>query len=59
MKFTNVNLPNSKINNFQDFSVIDILHEDFKLPNSKNEFSLKSDLNMIPFTERSSYYERF
>ena len=58
MKFTNSKISNPKINDFQDFSVINILHENYELPSNKNNSSDDSGLAMIPFTKRSPYYER-
>ena len=56
MKFTKSNQTYNS-NSFQDFSVIKILEEDYKLP-SEN-YSSTDNIDQIPFTKRPSLLERF
>ena len=56
MKFFNSKKNNVKKNNFQDFGVIDILHESYKI---KEGISQKnSHKETIPFMERSTLFNR-
>ena len=59
MKFCNSAEKEIKKNEYQDFSVIDILHENYKLPSSRDACLNDDKLAKIPFTERSSYFARF
>ena len=57
MKFCKSTNKDYKKNEFQDFSVIDILSENYKLPlgdNHTKDINLKS----IPFTKRSTFVQR-
>ena len=57
MKFCDSPTKGLKNNQFQDFSVIDILHEDYEL--TKNNSYLKDrKLSVIPFQERSNIFQR-
>ena len=54
MKFCNLENVNRKKNKFQDFYVIDILHENYKL-----DFDYLRDKCNIPFHQRSNLIKRF
>jgi len=57
MKFVNSKNNNYKKNSFQDFNVIDVLHENYIFQNSTP--SVKStDLEEIPFMQRSTLFNR-
>ena len=58
MKFCNYPKKGLKKNQFQDFSVIDILHENYELP-KKVSYSKDGKLSVIPFQERSTIFQRF
>ena len=59
MKFCNSYEKNDKKNNFQDFSVINILHEDYNFSSDNSRRMKDKALSKIPFTRRSSIFERF
>ena len=59
MKFCDSIKSSNKKNTFQDFSVIEILHEDFSLPYSYEDINEFANLTMIPFNKRSSLLNRF
>lgn len=57
MKFHNSNIAALKKNNFQDFSVTDLLHENYNLKfNEKSPNASK--LSSIPFDKRSTIFQR-
>ena len=58
MKFFNSEANENKKNDFQDFSIIDILHEDFKIPLGSNATKNFIKFNNIPFDNRSSFVNR-
>ena len=57
MKFCNLYDKNNKKNNFQDFSVVNVLHEDYNF-SSESPLIKDESLIKIPFTRRSSIFER-
>tara|TARA_B100000401_G_scaffold433326_1_gene371842 strand:- start:112 stop:1110 length:999 start_codon:yes stop_codon:yes gene_type:complete len=58
MKFHKSNKSDLKKNKFQDFSIVDILHEKYELKFNFNT-SNYIDLNEIPLHKRSSIFQRF
>ena len=57
MKFCNSKNMSCKKNDFQDFSVIDILSENYKLP-YKNSNPREINLKSIPYNGRSTIFQR-
>ena len=57
MKFCDSPVEGLKNNQFQDFSVIDILHEDYELT-KKVSYLKDGKLSAIPFQERSNMFQR-
>lgn len=58
MKFYDSKETRVSRNNFQDFDVIEILNQDFNLPNSSSEVKAFEKKFRIPFVKRSSIIQR-
>ena len=58
MKFINSKIEFYKQNDFQDFSVIDMLSENYILP-SREYNSKELNLKSFPYTKRSTIFHRF